>query len=142
MPWVAILFACQDWHQLHADLANISKGLVSLSVVTDPFGEYNQILLNRCFPDLAVPFKQHFVVDLRRQPEQFVHSHHLRNARKALNVLRVEACDDPSHFLDDWVVLYAKPNSSTQDHRADSILARIVCKAIARTWNRDVARCV
>jgi hypothetical protein len=100
-------FACQDWHQLHADLANISKGLVSLSVVTDPFGEYNQILLNRCFPDLAVPFKQHFVVDLRRQPEQFVHSHHLRNARKALNVLRVEACDDPSHFLDDWVVLYA-----------------------------------
>ena len=52
------------------------------------------------------PFKQHFVVDLDRGPEEFAHPHHRRNARKALRELRVEECPAPADFLDDWVALY------------------------------------
>jgi hypothetical protein len=35
------LFACQDWSQLHADLESIGSELVSLALVTDPFGKYD-----------------------------------------------------------------------------------------------------
>lgn len=101
------LFACQDWSRLHADLASIGDTLVSLAVVTDPFGEYDAARLRECFPDVALPFKEHFVVDLSRQPNTFVHSHHRRNARKALRDMRVEQCDNPIDFLEDWNDLYA-----------------------------------
>ena len=101
------LFACKDWSGLKGDLANIGSSLVSLALVTDPFGEYDEAHLKECFPDVAMPFKDHYVVDLSRQPERFVHSHHRRNARKALREVRVEKCDNPVDFLDDWTGLYA-----------------------------------
>lgn len=100
------LFACQNWSRLHEDLEKI-ENLVSLAVVTDPFAEYDPAYLKKCFPDLSVPFKQHYVVDLTRQPERFVHPHHQRNARKALREMLVERCDHPLDFLGDWTNLYA-----------------------------------
>jgi hypothetical protein len=101
------LFACQNWSRLHADLASIGNTLVSLAVVTDPFGEHDPPYLRECFPDVAIPFKEHFVVDLSRAPDTFVHSHHRRNARKALREMRVEKCDNPVGFLEEWMSLYA-----------------------------------
>lgn len=101
------LFACKDWSRLPVDLENIGNSLVCLSVVTDPFGEYDPAYLQECFPDVAIPFKEHFVVDLSRAPDTFVHAHHQRNARKALREMRVEKCDNPMGFLEDWTSLYA-----------------------------------
>lgn len=101
------LFACHDWSRLRIDLENIGHSLVCLSVVTDPFGEYDPAELSECFPDLAIPFKEHFVVDLSRAPDTFVHSHHQRNVRKALNELRVEKCANPVDSLEEWAALYA-----------------------------------
>jgi hypothetical protein len=101
------LFACHNWSRLPVDLENIGNNLVSLSVVTDPFGEYDPADLTEWFPDLVIPFKKHFVVDLSRAPVTFVHSHHRRNARKALREMRVEKCDSPLDFLEDWTNLYA-----------------------------------
>jgi hypothetical protein len=101
------LFACSDWSRLSIDLEEIGNSLVSLSLVTDPFGEYDPAGLRHCFPDLVVPFKEHFVVDLSRAPETFVHSHHQRNARKALREIRVEECDNPQDVLEEWTTLYA-----------------------------------
>jgi hypothetical protein len=100
------MFSCRDWPQLNADLAEIGSDLVSLSLVTDPFGDYDLARLNQSFPDLVVPFKQHFVTDLDRDPETFLNSHHRRNVRKALRNVRVESCETPSAFLDDWCRLY------------------------------------
>src|SRR5229473_8652620 len=51
------LFACQHWSQLHADLDEIGSELVSVTLVTDPFGGYQEGLLRQCFPDQVVPFK-------------------------------------------------------------------------------------
>jgi hypothetical protein len=100
------IFACQDWSHLKADLDQIGDGLVSLSIVTDPFGAYDLAYLRRCFPDVTIPFKDHFVVDLSRPRDTFVHSHHRRNARKAFHEVQVVKCDRPIDFLEDWVTLY------------------------------------
>lgn len=114
------LFACQDWSQLHADLEEMGNDLVSLSLVTDPFGDYDTTYLHLCFEDLVIPFKDHFIVDLSQPIEAFVCQHHRRYARKALRQLTVERCEDPSDFLDDWVNLYA---TLIERHNIRGILA-------------------
>ncbi|HEX3250562.1 MAG TPA: GNAT family N-acetyltransferase [Pyrinomonadaceae bacterium] len=100
------LFACEDWSRLNADLQQLAGDLVSVSLVTDPFGEFDIGYLHECFPDVVKPFKQHFVIDLEPPLESFVHAHHLRNVKKALQVVQVERCVEPQQFLDDWVNLY------------------------------------
>jgi hypothetical protein len=100
------LFTCEDWSQLHLDLRKLKDELISVSLVTDPFGEFDIDYLRECFPDLVKPFKEHFVTDLEQPHESFVHPHHLRNVRKALQVVQVERCLEPLEFLDEWVSLY------------------------------------
>ncbi len=102
------LFTCRDWSRLHVDLESLGESLVCLSVVTDPFGEYDPAYLKDCFRDIAVPFKEHFVVDLTRSPETFVHPHHRRNLRKALNLVQVEECAQLETCLKDWTTLYTE----------------------------------
>lgn len=100
------LFACADWRQLHYDLDEIGESLVSLSLVTDPFGNYEVTYLEECFRDLVRPFKEHFVIDLGEPIASFVDGHHRRNAHKALRNVRVERCDDPGALADEWISLY------------------------------------
>ena len=101
------IFACLDWSQLHADLDDLNEELVSVTLVTDPFGEYGADYLRLCFPNLVIPFKQHFVVDLSQRPVDFVDGHHQRNARKALKNVWVEHCPDASRHVEEWSSLYA-----------------------------------
>lgn len=101
------IFACRNWSLLRSDLESIHAGPVSLSLVADPFGDYDIAYLRECFPDVVVPFKQHFVVDLRRPLDSFVHPHHRRNTRRALGKLQVEICAQPENFLEEWMALYA-----------------------------------
>jgi hypothetical protein len=100
------LFCCRDWSALEDDLAQIKRELVSLVLVTDPFGEYSEALLGRTFPDLVVRFKEHFVADLRRVADSFVTRHHQYYARKAMEKVAVERCDHPASMLDEWSALY------------------------------------
>lgn len=99
------LFVCQDWHQLHLDLETLESDLVSLSLVTDPFGEFDSDYLNRCF-DHVIPFKAHFIVDLNQKPDNYVSEHHRRYIRKSLQHVSVEICKDPVGFVDDWSAIY------------------------------------
>src|SRR5215510_6289959 len=78
------IFACENWSSLKKDLDQIGSQLVSLSLVTDPFGQYSQEDLLHYFKDIVRPYKEHFVVDLRQPPQAFVLHHHQRNARQAL----------------------------------------------------------
>lgn len=100
------LFACGDWSQLRSDLESLGQELVSVALVADPFGEYDETYLRGCFGDVVTLFKQHFVVDLSRLPDTFISEHHRRNARKALREVSVEECATPSDFIEDWVRLY------------------------------------
>jgi hypothetical protein len=100
------LFVCADWDKLPLDLDLLSRDLVSLTLVADPFGNFHIEDLRRSF-DLVLPFKQHLVTDLSQPVSSCVSSHHRYYARWALRNLRVEQCRQPLSFLDDWVALYA-----------------------------------
>lgn len=102
------LFACRDWQQLDADLEEIGSDLVSLALVTDPFGAYDESLLQSCFEDLVYPFKEHFIVDLSQLWTAHVSTHHRRYAQKALGVVGVETCHEPGTLLEDWLGLYSQ----------------------------------
>ncbi len=100
------LFSCRNWEELPADLRELESDLISLVLVTDPFGAYDAAFLERCFNCGAVPFKHHHVVELGRSVEQIVSPDHRRKARKAFGQLTVEWIEDPAKFLDEWVALY------------------------------------
>lgn len=100
------LFTCHDWSSVHLDLESINHNWVSLVLVADPFGDYSPDYLEACFPDVMIAFKRHYVVDLHQPDRGFVSDHHLRNSRKALGKVSVEACQEPRALLDDWVNLY------------------------------------
>lgn len=97
------LFACHDWTQLRADLDELSGELVSVTIVTDPFGSWDRATLGDAFPDLAEPYKDHFVVDLCTRT---VARHHRRNIARAMRLVTVERVTDFGAFLGDWVRLY------------------------------------
>jgi hypothetical protein len=100
------LFTCADWSQLPADLDELSHELVSLALVTDPFGAFEPESLHESF-DLVMPYKQHFVTDLSLPREAIVSKHHRKRVRQAFRHLDVELCPEPLRFLDEWVELYA-----------------------------------
>jgi hypothetical protein len=99
------LFVCHDWSKLHVDLAEIGNELVSLSLVTDPFGEYDLGCLNKCF-DLVMPFKEHFVADLNQPISTLVSKSHQSTVRRAMQNVEVEICPDPMLYLGEWTELF------------------------------------
>ncbi len=100
------LFCCRDWSKLGEDLDALGDDLVSLGVVTDPFGDYSADDLKVSFKDRVIAFKEHFVVDLHRPIGDYVAKNHRRNAQKALDQLTVERVANPLDLLDDWFRLY------------------------------------
>lgn len=101
------LFSCNKWTHLPQDLDALQdSGLVSLVMVTDPFGDYDENLLHHCFPDLVRPFKRHYLVDMARPFQVQVSKHHRYYTRKSLEKIRVENCTNPVDLLDEWMALY------------------------------------
>jgi hypothetical protein len=98
------LFACRDWSALASDVESLNGQLVALSLVPDPFGDFDGDALKKVFPEVCRPFKQHFVVDLRRAA--VLPSHHRRNLRIASRAVAVECCRDPSAHVSDLTRLY------------------------------------
>lgn len=98
------LFSCRDWSQLCADVDSLPSDLVSLTLVTDPFGAPAADQLLDTF-DIVRPYKDHFLIDLDRPRETTVARHHRKSARKALQLLTIETCD-PIAELATWRELY------------------------------------
>lgn len=99
-------FFCEDWSQLTYDLEDIGDDLVSVALVTEAFGEYDENYLFQCFKDVVIPFKQHVIIDLSRPLHNVVSTHNYRYAKKALKQLHVERCDNPATIVHDWIKLY------------------------------------
>jgi hypothetical protein len=78
---------------------------VSLALVADPFHAPPAAELRGWF-DVVTHFKDHFVVDPNKPLDTFVSSHHRRYAARASRDVRVERCENPLEFGDDWVRLY------------------------------------
>ena len=100
------LFGCARWSALPEDMAALAAdGLVSLTLVTDPFGEFTADQLQRWF-DRAALFKQHYCYDLEEPREQVVAKNHRRNARQCLKKAHIEIAARPIDHLDEWTRLY------------------------------------
>jgi hypothetical protein len=101
------VFSCRDWSRLCEDVAELEGTIVSLTLVTDPFGLAEASMLERCL-DVVRPFKQHHVVDLTRSAAEVASRHHRYYARRALRRLQVDLHPDPAAFLDEWMALYGE----------------------------------
>jgi len=99
------LFCCYDWSKLSGDIDALPPDLLSLSMVTDPFGCFDPDALGKCF-DRFLPFKVHYVADLTKPLETFVSKHHRYYARKALARMQVEVTDTPAAYVSEWTGLY------------------------------------
>lgn len=102
------LFACSDWEGLAEDVEELAPDLVSVVLVTDPFGSWQPPELERAFPDVCRPFKEHFVADLSRPFNERTSKHHRRDLARALRRTEVEAAADPRPYLAEWVALYGE----------------------------------
>jgi len=102
------LFACDDWPRLADDLAALGAELASVTVVADPFGGWSIDDLDRAFPDLRRPFKEHSVVELGPDPLRRVSAHHQRRAARGLRHATVELVGEPPTLLSDWLYLYER----------------------------------
>ncbi|MCA9227733.1 MAG: GNAT family N-acetyltransferase [Planctomycetales bacterium] len=102
------LFACRDWSRLEADLNSLADRLVAVSLVTDPWGDFDPASLAACFPDLCRKYKDHFVCDLTLSPDRAVSGHHARNARAALRRVDVVWSDRPRDYEYEWLRLYGQ----------------------------------
>jgi hypothetical protein len=114
------LFDCQDWSSLHADLDALGDDLVSLALVTDPFGDYDSAYLQHCFKDVVIPFKEHYVIDLQRPLSEIGGKRRRKHAQRALRQIRVEVCEQPAQFVDTWSSLY---DSLIERHQITGIRA-------------------
>lgn len=101
------IFCCRWWEALAEDLDALGDSLVSVSLVTDPFGNYTEKDLKICFPDRCFPYKKHYITDLSRKPDRFVSNHHRRYAKRAFGHLEIELVENPISLLDDWLELYS-----------------------------------
>tara|TARA_R110002124_G_scaffold2530_2_gene16002 strand:- start:10704 stop:11606 length:903 start_codon:yes stop_codon:yes gene_type:complete len=100
------IFSCSDWSRLHLDFDSIGDELVSVSMVPDPFGNYDIAYLRESFRDLVIPFKQHYVVDMERSLDDMMSRHHKLAVRKAQRKIQTEVCPEPLEFLDEWIALH------------------------------------
>jgi hypothetical protein len=102
------LFCCTDWSGLRADFADLNGRVVTVVLVTDPFGPVDPSALASAFSHGLVPYKEHSVIDLEVPLDQTACPHHRRNARKALRSLTVERVNEPVQLVDRWCGLYAE----------------------------------
>ena len=100
------LFTCHDWGNLPKDLEALAGTAVALSLVTDPFGQFSPEHLAVCFPDVCVPYKEHFVVDLVNWQGMPPGKQHRQNLRRARDSVTVARCDNPMDSSADWIRLY------------------------------------
>ena len=99
------LFCCRNWPALASDIEKLDRGLVSVALVPDPFGDYTEQDLKHCF-DRVVPFKEHYVVDLEMCGEAFGGRHHRYYAKRAFDRMEVRVAKQPAEHLNDWIRLY------------------------------------
>jgi GNAT acetyltransferase-like protein len=100
------LFNCGNWAALGSDLDELAADVLAVSLVVDPFAAVDTTTLCDWFPDVCRPFKEHAVVDFDSNWRLGICRHHRRNVRAAARCVEVEACTNPSRWLDTWSELY------------------------------------
>jgi hypothetical protein len=102
------IFCCRDWSALADDMADLGDRVVTVVLVTDPFGPDDPAGLSGAFSHGLVHYKDHHIIDLEVSLESSACSHHRRKSRKALAQLEVEEIVEPRAYLETWCELYAE----------------------------------
>jgi hypothetical protein len=113
------LFSCQNWLELHKDMNALQNEIISLSLVADPFGNYDLSYLQDHF-HVITPFKKHYVLNMNKPLRQSVSKHHQYYGNRALRSMQVELCPEPIRFLDEWLELYG---NLTKKYKLDKLRA-------------------
>jgi hypothetical protein len=96
--------SCRSWPALCGDLAELPSDLVSLTIVSDPFGDITG--LRACVDDIR-RFKGHHVADTSVPMTERVWRHHRRLARRGSRTNTVEVLERPADHLAEWLGVYA-----------------------------------
>jgi hypothetical protein len=123
------VFCCQNWTRLSWDLEAIQSDFVSLVLVTDPFCPLSVADLQSLF-DRVVPFKIHYLANVRRPIREFVSGSRYRSGRSALRRLSVEVTHDAEPLLDDWMALQAE---LSKRHRVTG-MNKLSCDSVRRLF--------
>lgn len=101
------LFFSKKWENILRDLENIDQeDIVTIFLVTDPFGNYDEEILKKSFPDVMFHFKDHYYADLKEDLDSTICKHHMKKARRCLNRMEIVKCEKPIDILNDWWELY------------------------------------
>jgi len=99
------LFCCRDWTKLARDLAPLAGELVSFTLVTDPFGEFQLDDLHAAF-DLVRPYKRHYVTDLAGGGPVPTTRRHRKNLAHAMHAVTLNRVSEPAALAGEWLRLY------------------------------------
>ena len=99
-------FCCCRWSGLGDDLESLDKEILCVSLITDPFGDFQANNLRDIFTDRFFLFKNHYVVNFSKNWKASIKKHHLRNIKKAAAAVETKRCPDTSALLADWCRLY------------------------------------
>jgi hypothetical protein len=137
------LFFCRKWTGLNNDLINLSTEIISFAAVTDPFTACDEEFMRSIF-DVVKPFKEHFITDLQLPIERIVSKSHRENARRALRNVKVDFCNRPEDFIEEWDILFSNLVRRHQiqgikafSRRAFEIQMRIPGLVMFRATERD-----
>ena len=122
-------FVCEDWSKLAEDLESMREDAVCVSLVTDPFGDFNPSVLEDCFKDVFKPFKQHYIVDLNVPMEEIGGKRRRKHARKALKKLKWMSLKNPLHgLMTGWMSMMFSSKSMISKE-FDPFLAMLSCSS-------------
>lgn len=102
------LYSCTEWAGLPEDVLAQQQMLVSLVLVTDPFGHINETILAPMDPEAFFHFKNHYIVNLDGELDRGISSHHRYYARRVLRRFNVMKIENPELIKADWLKLYAQ----------------------------------
>jgi hypothetical protein len=101
------IFCCRNWDKLHLDINSLGNELVSVFLITDPFGTFEQKYLKEIFNDVLYPYKHHFTIDLHVPKEKIISHHHQRKLKKLNKKIKITISEkSEENDLNNWTELY------------------------------------
>lgn len=82
------------------------QGVCAVAVVDPLLAQAQGATLARAFSELWMPFKRHYLVDLRADFEGARSKHHRQAVRRAAKRVSIERAADPMAHAEEWVSLY------------------------------------
>ena len=113
------LFFCKNWNCLIEDIESIKDQVCTVALVIGPFEDIPKEAFKHHF-DIFRSYKDHYILDTTLPYCEIISKSHKREARKALNKIKIDLQISPNIDLDEWCFLY---NTLIQHHHITGIRA-------------------